>query len=55
MRPGGINRKKSVDAQMPQAATTVLPLVPKEPVSETGSPLHQKPVGHTASLGISRI
>ena len=35
--------------QMPQAATAVLPVVPKEPASGTGSPSHQKPVGHAAS------
>ena len=38
--------------QVPQEATAVLPVVPKEPASRTGSPSHQKPVGHTASTAV---
>ena len=41
--------------QVPQVVTAVLPMVPKEPASGTGSPSHQKPVGHAASHGISRM
>ena len=38
--------------QVPWAVTTVLPMVPKEPVSRTGRPSHQKPVGHAASTAV---
>ena len=39
-------------AQVPRVVTAALPVVPKEPVSGTGSPLHQKPVGHAASTEV---
>ena len=52
MRPGGIDRRRSMATQVPQAVTAVLPVVPKEPASGTGSPSHQKPVGHTASTTV---
>ena len=38
--------------QVPQAVTAVLPVVPKEPASGTGSPSHKKPVGHTAGTAV---
>ena len=44
MRPGGIEGRRSVAEQVPR--------VPKEPVNGTGSPLHQKPAGHTASTAV---
>ena len=52
MRPGSINRRMSVAMQVPRVATAVLPMVPKEPVSGTGRPPHQKPVGHAASTTV---
>ena len=42
----------SMTVQVPRVATTVLPVVPKEPVSGTGRPPHQKPVGHAASTAV---
>ena len=38
--------------QVPRVITAVLPMVPKEPASRTGSPSHQKPVGHAASTTV---
>ena len=52
MRPGGVNGRRSVAAQVPRAVTTVLPVVLKEPASGTGRPSHQKPVRHTASTTV---
>ena len=52
MRPGGADGRRSVAAQVPWAVTAVLPMVPKEPASGTGSPPHQKPVGHAASTAV---
>ena len=52
MRPGGVDGRRSVATQVPQAVTAVLPVVPKEPASGTGRPPHQKPVGHTASTAV---
>ena len=52
MRPGGTDGRRSVATQVPWAVTTVLPMVPKEPASGTGSPSHQKPVGHAASTAV---
>ena len=52
MRPGSIDGRRSVAAQVPQAVTAVLPMVPKEPTSGTGRPPCQKPVGHAASTEV---
>ena len=38
--------------QVPRAVTAVLSMVLKEPASGTGSPSHQKPVGHAASTAV---
>ena len=52
MRPGDIDGRRSVAAQVPRVVTAVLPVVVKEPASGTGSPSHQKPVGHAASTTV---
>ena len=39
-------------AQVPRAVTAVRPMALKGPASETGSPLPQKPTGHTANTAV---
>ena len=52
MKPGGVDGRRSMAMRMPRAVTAVLPVVPKEPVSGTGRPPHQKPVEHAASTAV---
>ena len=52
MRPGGTDGRRSVAVQVPRAVTAALPMAPKGPANGTGSPLHQKPVGHAANTAV---
>ena len=52
MRPGGTDGRRSMATQVPQVVTAALPVALIGPANGTGSPLHQKPVGHAANTAV---